>query len=159
MARVSPRPIARGSPSALCAWRRAVLSPARGSGSALCRRWRSCMEASCFCATTSRVSPQSCMCRIRRPAMPEPLHRTVVGLPASPFSSAALDALRDAAARQSCEDLLESLLGTARTRAFLGTALGDCPFLLDLACKDIARLAAVLEADPRQRLAQQSAEL
>jgi glutamate-ammonia-ligase adenylyltransferase len=100
------------------------------------------------------------MFRIRQPPlMPDPLHRRIAGLPPSPYASAAFESLQAAAVRQGSEKLLASILADERTAAFLGTALGDCPFLLDLASKDLPRLADVLRTDPRQRLADQDATL
>ncbi len=44
-------------------------------------------------------------------------------------------------------------LDAPEVRAFLGSALGDCPYLLDLAVKDLARLAAILGEAPEARVA------
>ncbi|MYZ48875.1 bifunctional [glutamine synthetase] adenylyltransferase/[glutamine synthetase]-adenylyl-L-tyrosine phosphorylase [Propylenella binzhouense] len=79
---------------------------------------------------------------------PEPLMRRVLPLPASPAAEAALVRLREAAARQGAEDVLAEVLAARDLPSFLGTALGDCPFLLDLAAKDVRRLAATLAGDP-----------
>ncbi|MGQ7793893.1 bifunctional [glutamine synthetase] adenylyltransferase/[glutamine synthetase]-adenylyl-L-tyrosine phosphorylase, partial [Faunimonas sp. B44] len=78
----------------------------------------------------------------------EPLRRLVQALPESPAAEAALISLRETAARQDAADRLEGLLADAATASFLGTALGECPFLLDLAEKDIDRLARIVEGDP-----------
>ncbi len=84
----------------------------------------------------------------------EPLRRAITALPASPQSADALETLREAAARQEAQAALEGLTQDRGVAAFLGNALGDCPFLLELAAKDITRLAAILDAAPQERVAQ-----
>ena len=85
----------------------------------------------------------------------EPLGRRIAALPPSPYAPAALHTLREAAARKSCAEALENILDDADVAAFLGSALGDCPFLLDLAGKDPERLAAIVDIDPETRLERQ----
>ncbi|MDQ3560049.1 MAG: bifunctional [glutamine synthetase] adenylyltransferase/[glutamine synthetase]-adenylyl-L-tyrosine phosphorylase [Pseudomonadota bacterium] len=89
----------------------------------------------------------------------EPLGRRIAALPPSPYAPAALHTLREAAARKSCAEALENILDDADVAAFLGSALGDCPFLLDLAGKDPERLAAIVDIDPETRLERQISEL
>ncbi len=84
---------------------------------------------------------------------PEALSRRIAALPASPHASAALDALAEAAGRQEAAPALDSLLEDADVARFLGSALGDCPFLLDLAVNDVRRLKAILGATPEERVA------
>ncbi len=83
----------------------------------------------------------------------EALARRIAALPDSPASAAALERLREAAARQDAPTSLDAALGDPRVAAFLGNALGDCPYLLDLAAKDLPRLAAILSAAPEARVA------
>jgi glutamate-ammonia-ligase adenylyltransferase len=90
---------------------------------------------------------------------PEPLGCRLTALPASPFSDKAHERLREAAERQSATELLSQLCGTPGIAGFLGSALGDSPYLLDLAAPDLARLAAILEQAPEVRVEAQVAEL
>ena len=83
---------------------------------------------------------------------PEPLGHRITPLPPSPHSAAALERLTDAADRQGLRHVLDPILAAPAPAAFLGTALGDCPFLLDLATSDIARLAAILAEPPETRI-------
>src|SRR5688572_27694109 len=108
------------------------------------------MAATCCSATTSLGCLPSCGCP-RLPMPAEPLSRRIAALPESPLAAAALDRLREAAERQNLHDALTSTLADG-TANFLGTAFGDCPFLLDLAAKDIARLAELLESPPQTRI-------
>jgi [glutamine synthetase] adenylyltransferase / [glutamine synthetase]-adenylyl-L-tyrosine phosphorylase len=79
---------------------------------------------------------------------PEPLASRVVALPDSPHGAAALQSLTEAADRDGARAFLDEALTSPEVRAFLCTALGDCPFLLDLAAKDVSRLAAILSEAP-----------
>ncbi|HEX9905163.1 MAG TPA: bifunctional [glutamine synthetase] adenylyltransferase/[glutamine synthetase]-adenylyl-L-tyrosine phosphorylase [Propylenella sp.] len=90
---------------------------------------------------------------------PEPLNRRIAALPDSPDAAAALDKLHEAATRSGAEGALDELLGEPDVGAFLGSALGDCPFLLELARKDVPRLAAILGAAPETRVEAQAAAL
>jgi glutamate-ammonia-ligase adenylyltransferase len=71
-------------------------------------------------------------------------------LPSSPRGEEALQRLRDAAARQDRLERLENYLADADVSAFLASAFADCPYLLDLAGKDIGRLADILDASPNR---------
>lgn len=82
----------------------------------------------------------------------EPLSRRVAALPDSPYAAQALETLREAAERQDAQSALAALEADNTIAAFLGSALGDCPFLLDLATKDVARLAAILATSPEVRI-------
>ena len=73
-------------------------------------------------------------------------------LPASPHAPAALQRLREAAERQGSSAVLEELLSARGAPTFLGSALGDAPFLQDLAAKDIGRLATILRSAPEERI-------
>lgn len=90
---------------------------------------------------------------------PEALARRIAALPDSPASTAAIERLREAAADKDMEARLSSLLADAGVAEFLGSALGDCPFLLDLAAKDIARLADIFDDAPEARVARIVADL
>jgi glutamate-ammonia-ligase adenylyltransferase len=72
-------------------------------------------------------------------------------LPASPRAAAAFERLRESAERQDRSDVLTEAL-TEAAADFLGTALADCPFLLDLAAKDIPRFADILQSSPQARV-------
>ncbi|HWT32086.1 MAG TPA: bifunctional [glutamine synthetase] adenylyltransferase/[glutamine synthetase]-adenylyl-L-tyrosine phosphorylase [Propylenella sp.] len=89
----------------------------------------------------------------------EPLRGRITPLPGSPFSAAALEHLAEAAERQDSRPVLATIVADLPTAGFLGTSLGDCPFLLDLAVKDIGRLAAILDEAPETRVARQVAGL
>ncbi|MGH6922206.1 MAG: bifunctional [glutamine synthetase] adenylyltransferase/[glutamine synthetase]-adenylyl-L-tyrosine phosphorylase [Propylenella sp.] len=84
---------------------------------------------------------------------PEALRRRIAALPESPHGPAALAALSDAARRQETEHARDALLADGDAVRFLASALGDCPFLLDLAVKDIRRLTAILDTAPEDRVA------
>lgn len=56
--------------------------------------------------------------------------------------------LRDAGASQDRLETLEKYLADADVSAFLASAFAGCPYLLDLAGKDIDRLADILETSP-----------
>jgi len=71
-------------------------------------------------------------------------------LPSSPGGEAALQRLHDVAARQDRLETLEKCLADADVSAFLASAFADCPYLLDLAGKDIDRLAGILDTSPDQ---------
>jgi glutamate-ammonia-ligase adenylyltransferase len=88
---------------------------------------------------------------------PEPLRDRLKPLPRSPHAATALDRLDEAAARQVSD--AGNLLGPGAMREFLGNALGDCPYLLDLSSKDVARLADLLADDPMQRIDREIAAL
>ncbi len=83
---------------------------------------------------------------------PESLARRITALPQSPNAGAAHERLAEAAEKQG-EGGPDALLSAPDIHAFLGTALGDCPYLLDLAVKDVARLAAILNDAPEARVA------
>ncbi len=89
----------------------------------------------------------------------EPLRSRIRPLPDSPHSGDALQHLGEAAERQDARPVLDAILAEPGLGAFLGSALGDCPFLLDLAAKDVARLAAILGEGPETRIERQIAEL
>ena len=80
--------------------------------------------------------------------LPEPLRTRIAALPDSPNAAAALARLDEAGAKAG-----NAPASDADVRAFLGTALGDCPFLLDLAARDMVRLAAILDEAPETRVA------
>jgi [glutamine synthetase] adenylyltransferase / [glutamine synthetase]-adenylyl-L-tyrosine phosphorylase len=82
-----------------------------------------------------------------------PLRRRLAPLPESPFGAEALERLKRAAAEQQASGLLDDLLADAGLAGFLAAALGDCPFLLDLADKDVGRLGRILEAVPEDQAA------
>ncbi|MDQ3558940.1 MAG: bifunctional [glutamine synthetase] adenylyltransferase/[glutamine synthetase]-adenylyl-L-tyrosine phosphorylase, partial [Pseudomonadota bacterium] len=90
---------------------------------------------------------------------PEPLRRRIAALPQSPQAAAALQTLREAAARKACAEAIGNILDEPHVAAFLGSALGDCPFLLDLAGKDPTRLAEIVESAPEARLERQIDDL
>ncbi len=73
-------------------------------------------------------------------------------LPASPWAEAALAMLNEAAERDGIQDRHATLLDNTTVRDFLAAALGDCPFLLDLAAKDSGRLLDILETAPEDYL-------
>ena len=56
--------------------------------------------------------------------------------------------LREAATRQDRLARLEKYLADADVSAFLASAFADCPYLLDLAGKDVDRLADILDTAP-----------
>ena len=91
--------------------------------------------------------------------MPDPLRRRVRPLPPSPYGENAVEVLRQAARRQDASPLVEAILAEGDLASFLGTALGDCPYLLDLAAKDVSRLAAILDEPPEGRIAALNAQL
>ncbi|HEX2256111.1 MAG TPA: bifunctional [glutamine synthetase] adenylyltransferase/[glutamine synthetase]-adenylyl-L-tyrosine phosphorylase, partial [Afifellaceae bacterium] len=78
----------------------------------------------------------------------EPLRRRLKPLPESPYGTEAVERLKRAAAEQDAVTALDELLADDALAAFLAAALGDCPFLLDLAAKDIRRLGRALDAAP-----------
>jgi glutamate-ammonia-ligase adenylyltransferase len=82
----------------------------------------------------------------------EALGRRIAALPPSPDASAALERLSEAAERQDAQSAAEDLLADRERAAFLGSAFGDCPFLLDLAAKDVVRLAAIHAEAPETRI-------
>jgi glutamate-ammonia-ligase adenylyltransferase len=93
------------------------------------------------------------MCRGRRQVVPlEALGDRIAALPVSPHAETALETLSDAAARQEARAALDALLGKDGISGFLGSALGDCPFLLELAAKDVTRLASTFESAPEERV-------
>ncbi len=83
----------------------------------------------------------------------ESLRSRIAALPASPNAEVALERLIEAAEKQGQGEALGAILGEPDIRAFLGTALGDCSYLLDLAVKDVARLIAILGEAPEMRVA------
>jgi len=83
---------------------------------------------------------------------PESLRRLVAALPASSNAETALERLVEAGESQGQGAALEEILGDEGLRAFLGTALGDCPYLCDLSVKDVTRLAAILDQAPEARV-------
>ncbi len=82
----------------------------------------------------------------------EALARRLTALPESPHAAAALERLEDAAKAQGAAAGLGEIRAAPDISAFLGSALGDCPYLLDLAAKDVARLVAVLNDVPGARV-------
>src|SRR6187455_3001537 len=110
--------------------------------------------------TTLPASPPYSPCPERpRPVPPEALARRIAALPDSPASAVAIERLREAAAGQGAEACLDGVLADGGVAAFLGSALGDCPFLLDLAVKDIARLVEILGTSPEERIGRVVADL
>ncbi|SER04637.1 glutamate-ammonia-ligase adenylyltransferase [Faunimonas pinastri] len=85
--------------------------------------------------------------------MPDDLRQRLQSLPASPFAEGALVHLREASAKQGLVAEMEGVLADERLAAFLGSALGDCPYLCDLAAKDVLRLLAIVEEAPEERVA------
>jgi glutamate-ammonia-ligase adenylyltransferase len=83
----------------------------------------------------------------------------LAALPASPNAAAALERLREAADGQDARASLDAALGDPEVAAFLGSALGDCPFLLDVAAKDVMQLVAILDDEPEARIARINAGL
>ncbi|HMB48115.1 MAG TPA: bifunctional [glutamine synthetase] adenylyltransferase/[glutamine synthetase]-adenylyl-L-tyrosine phosphorylase, partial [Afifellaceae bacterium] len=75
-------------------------------------------------------------------------------LPASPSGETALADLAAAAARHDLADAMNETLARPETGRFLASALGDCPFLFDLAVKDPARLLSVLASAPEDLVRQ-----
>src|SRR5688500_12550713 len=97
--------------------------------------------------------PQSWKCRAVLSAVPpESLARRVGGLPDSPQGAAALQSLTEAGDRNGTRAIVDEVLAPSEVCAFLGSALGDCPFLLDLAVKDISRLAAIVSEPAETRI-------
>jgi len=90
---------------------------------------------------------------------PDALGAGIAALPPSPFASPALERLRDAAGRQGAAALLEDCLARPGLADFLGTALGDCPYLLELSARDVTRVIALLEAGPAARVQEQISAL
>ncbi|WP_051630992.1 bifunctional [glutamine synthetase] adenylyltransferase/[glutamine synthetase]-adenylyl-L-tyrosine phosphorylase [Afifella pfennigii] len=88
-----------------------------------------------------------------------PLRERLTPLPRSPEGEKALEQLAHAARRQGKETELEALLAEEAVKDFLAAALGDCPYLLDLAAKDIDRLAAILAEAPEATVAKAIAAL
>jgi glutamate-ammonia-ligase adenylyltransferase len=82
----------------------------------------------------------------------EPLRRLIKALPDSPNAAAAAERLREAAERQEAAASLEELQSDRSLGAFLWNALGDCPYLLDLAAKDVVRLAEIVSDPPETRI-------
>jgi glutamate-ammonia-ligase adenylyltransferase len=82
----------------------------------------------------------------------EPLESRIKALPASLFGEMALARLQEAAEKQDSAARIAPWLTKASATDFLGSALGDCPFLLDLATKDVARLASILQDSPEARM-------
>jgi glutamate-ammonia-ligase adenylyltransferase len=80
-------------------------------------------------------------------------------MPPSPHAGTALERLSEAAEAQGEGARLAALRADPATSAFLDSALGDSPFLLELAAKDVARLAAVLEEAPETRIERQNSVL
>jgi glutamate-ammonia-ligase adenylyltransferase len=100
------------------------------------------------------------MCPERRSAVPpEAPGRSLRALPPSPHSAAALERLTEAADQQGARAALDPILADPQLSAFLGSALGDCPFLLDVAAKDPARIVALLGKDPAKRVEHEIAAL
>ncbi len=90
---------------------------------------------------------------------PEPLASRIAALPDSPASTIAIERLQDAAENQAARPSLDSVLADPLVAGFLGNALGDCPYLLDLAARDVARLVAILADAPAARIERIDAEL
>jgi [glutamine synthetase] adenylyltransferase / [glutamine synthetase]-adenylyl-L-tyrosine phosphorylase len=84
---------------------------------------------------------------------PDALRRRTAALPPSPNSSAAIEKLTEAADRRGERAQLDDVLSVSEISAFLGSALGDCPYLFDLASKDLASLNAILNDVPEKRVA------
>ena len=76
------------------------------------------------------------------------LLQSVTPLPPSPYGEKAIETLRAAAEKSEVAGQLQNLLSDNQTADFISAALGDCPFFLDLACKNISRFLAILERDP-----------
>jgi glutamate-ammonia-ligase adenylyltransferase len=83
---------------------------------------------------------------------PEPIKARIVGLPPSPYAASALERLIEAAERQDARRQLDGLLASPDLCGFIGSALGDCPFLHDLAVQDAIRLVGILDEAPEIRL-------
>jgi glutamate-ammonia-ligase adenylyltransferase len=83
----------------------------------------------------------------------------IAALPESPGAAAAIERLQEAADAQGERANLDAVLAEASVASFLGNALGDCPYLLDLAAKDVARLVAMLGDDSEARIARINVEL
>jgi glutamate-ammonia-ligase adenylyltransferase len=79
---------------------------------------------------------------------PEALRHRIASLPTSPGGAAALESLGEAARQQDRERELQAVLADIPVSEFLASALGDSPFLLDLAARDISRLAGIIDAPP-----------
>jgi glutamate-ammonia-ligase adenylyltransferase len=115
------------------------------------------MAAASISPTTSPASPRF---SAFRPAMPhEPLKLRIRRLPPSPNAGRARDRLGEMADRQGLGDRGSALLAEPQIADFLGSALGDSPFLLDLAAKDVRRLVDILNEAPEARIERQIAEL
>jgi [glutamine synthetase] adenylyltransferase / [glutamine synthetase]-adenylyl-L-tyrosine phosphorylase len=82
-----------------------------------------------------------------------PLSRRLAPLPESPYGAEAVERLKRAAAEQDSSSVLDGILCDEGLAAFVAAALGDCPFLLDLAVKDVRRLGRILEAVPEEHAA------
>src|SRR4051812_17569172 len=85
-------------------------------------------------------------------APPEPLRERITPPPGSPGGESALRRLNEAARQQDGGDALAALLDEGQVAAFLAAALGDSPYLLDLAAKDVRRLSDILAQAPEHRM-------
>jgi len=82
----------------------------------------------------------------------EPLRRRITALPDSPNAGAAAERLHEAAESQGAGQRLAEVVADQHVGGFLHNALGDCPYLLDLAAKDIARLGDIVGDVPETRV-------
>jgi glutamate-ammonia-ligase adenylyltransferase len=85
---------------------------------------------------------------------PAALFERLNPLPASPHGETALADLTEAAGKQGVQEKLDAILTDTGVNAFMASALGDCPFLFDLAKKDAERLIAILETPPETTVEQ-----
>ena len=83
---------------------------------------------------------------------PKALANRIAALPASPGSERALERLLESAEGDEARITLGEALADPELAALLGNALGDCPYLLDLAAKDVGRLVAILKEPPEVRV-------
>jgi [glutamine synthetase] adenylyltransferase / [glutamine synthetase]-adenylyl-L-tyrosine phosphorylase len=89
----------------------------------------------------------------------EALAQRISPLPESPHAAAAMERLREAADAQGANSALDDLLSDGKLSAFLGNVLGDCPYLLDLAAKNVFRLATIVADTPETRVARIAGEI
>ena len=82
----------------------------------------------------------------------EPLKRLIKALPDSPNAAAAAERLREAAESQGATANLGELESDPSLAKFLKNALGDSPYLLDLAVNDVARLTEIISDAPSSRI-------
>ncbi len=79
----------------------------------------------------------------------ESLRALIAPLAPSPYAAIARERLVEAAQRQSASDNLANIEADAPLWDFLTSALGDSPYLLDCAAKDIGDLRTIIDQPPQ----------